>query len=92
MLHFLFKLRYFVFLFLTFVIFINLSSYKILNPFNTLWLMEGDSATHFIAWQFFRFTPIFQWPIGSNPFYGMEISNSIVFADSVTLIAIILKI
>ncbi|MDD5175816.1 MAG: DUF6311 domain-containing protein [Sterolibacterium sp.] len=64
---------------------------KILWPTYTDWLMDGDPATHWLGWQFFRYSPFFQWPIGANPNYGMEIGSSIVFTDSIPLLAFIFK-
>jgi len=64
---------------------------KIFWPTNTDWLMEGDPATHWLGWQFFRYSPILQWPIGANPNYGMDIGSSIVFTDSIPLLAFIFK-
>ena len=63
----------------------------ILNPQNSGWLMADDPAQHFLAWQFFRTSPFFQWPLGANPHYGMEISSSIVFTDSIPLLAFFFK-
>jgi hypothetical protein len=63
----------------------------ILQPTNIDWLMKGDPATHWLGWQFFRYSPFFQWPIGANPDYGMDIGSSIVFTDSVPLLAFIFK-
>lgn len=63
----------------------------ILNPSNISWLMSGDPAQHYLGWSTFRHTPFMQWPVGLNYNYGMEISNSIVFTDSIPLIAIPLK-
>jgi len=64
---------------------------KILWPTYTDWLLEGDPAMNWIGWQHFRYTPLLQWPIGANPELGMEISSSIVFTDSIPLMAFIFK-
>lgn len=53
--------------------------------------MEGDPATHWLGWQFFRNSPLLQWPLGANPDYGMEIGSSIIFSDSIPLLAFIFK-
>jgi len=53
--------------------------------------MEGDPAQHWLGWQFFRNSPLLQWPIGANPDFGMEIGSSIVFTDSLPLLAFIFK-
>jgi hypothetical protein len=64
---------------------------KILSPTYISWLFEGDSTTHWLGWQYFRYSPLLQWPIGANPGYGMAIGSSIVFTDAVSLMAIFLK-
>ena len=66
---------------------------KILWPSNIDWLMTGedDGGTHYLGWEFYRNAPLLQWPFGANPDYGMEISSSIVFSDSLPLFAMVLK-
>jgi hypothetical protein len=66
---------------------------KVLWPSNIDWLMTGedDGGTHYLGWEFYRNAPLLQWPIGANPDYGMEISSSIVFSDSLPLFAMALK-
>src|SRR3546814_12635797 len=65
----------------------------ILSPTYVDWLMQGaDPAQHWLGWQFFRQSPFFQWPLGANPDYGMEIGSSIVFSDSLPFLAIVFKI
>jgi Family of unknown function (DUF6311) len=71
--------------------FLFITGGKILLPTYTDWLMDGDPATHFLGWQFFRYSPLWQWPIGANPNYGMTIGSSIVFTDSIPLLAFIFK-
>jgi hypothetical protein len=76
---------------LGFVAFFFITGGKILRPTYTEWLMEGDPAMNWLGWQFFRYLPLLQWPIGANPNYGMEIGSSIVFTDSIPLLAFIFK-
>lgn len=64
---------------------------KILNPQYVSWLMEGDPAQHWMGWQFFRSSPLLQWPLGANPAYGLELGSSIVFTDSIPVMAITFK-
>ena len=64
---------------------------RVLNPTDVRWLLWGDSATHYLGWEFFRKTPIFQWPIGANPHFGQGFGESIVYSDSIPLVAIPLK-
>mgnify|MGYP006286010095 CR=1 FL=1 len=61
-----------------------------LIPTNIAWLSSGDPAQHYLGWAFYRHSP---WtnPIGLNPDYGMDISSSIVYSDSIPLMAILLK-
>ena len=73
---------------ITFSIF---SDIAIIDPKNIAWLMKGDPAQHYLGWSTFRHTPLLQWPIGINYNYGMAVSSSIVFTDSIPLIAIPLK-
>ncbi|MGH8807147.1 MAG: DUF6311 domain-containing protein, partial [Noviherbaspirillum sp.] len=65
---------------------------RILNPKYTDWLLgEQDPPTFFLGWHFFRNSPMLQLPLGANPDYGMEIGSSIVFSDSIPLLALILQ-
>lgn len=73
------------------IFFLVLTDGKILWPSNIDWLMEGDPAWHHSGWNFFRESPLFQWPPGANEFYGMELSSSIVFSDSIPLLAFFFK-
>ncbi|WP_442798639.1 DUF6311 domain-containing protein [Pantoea vagans] len=62
-----------------------------LDVTNIGFLMSGDPAQHWLGWEFFRHTPILQWPIGKNSSYGIELNNSIVYTDSIPLLAIFFK-
>lgn len=55
---------------------------RILNPTDTRWLLWGDSAQHYLGWEFFRRTSLLQWPIGANPDFGRGFGESIVYSDS----------
>lgn len=73
------------------VLFLIVTGGGILKPTYLDWLMFGDTAQHWIGWQFFRQTPLLQWPLGANRGLGMELGNSIVFSDSIPLMAFIFK-
>jgi hypothetical protein len=73
------------------VAFLLITGGKIIRPTYTNWLMEGDSAQHYLGWQFFRQAPIVQWPIGANKNFGMEIGSSVVYTDSIPLLAFTFK-
>jgi len=63
----------------------------IVVPTRRDWLMLGDSAQHYLGWAFFRDTPLVQWPLGANPKLGLEFASSIVFTDSIPLVAFAMK-
>jgi hypothetical protein len=71
--------------------FVFITGGRIVIPHSIDWLMEGDPATHFLGWHFFRNTPFFQLPIGANPSYGMDIGSSIIYTDSIPLLAFFFK-
>lgn len=56
------------------------------------YLMAGDPAQHWVGWEFFRHTPLLQWPIGNNVNYGIELNNSIVYTDSIPIFAVLFKL
>ena len=64
-----------------------------LNPFSVDWVWgSGDFEQHFIGWQFFLREPLFQFPLAKLNLYGDGIAKSIIFTDSIPIIAIPLKI
>jgi hypothetical protein len=71
--------------------FINVLGLQIINPTETYWLMKGDWAQHYLGWQFFR-QESWQYPLGiiSNFYYPM--GSSIVYTDSLPLLALPLKL
>ena len=63
----------------------------VLSPTNVGWLRaRPDSMTHYLGWVFFRQSP---WtvPLGLNPSYGLELGSSIVYSDSIPLLALMFK-
>lgn len=63
-----------------------------LNPTQIGWIMcKADHAQHHLGWVYFRHTPLWQWPLGANPNCGLELSSSIVFTDSIPLLAFTFK-
>lgn len=64
---------------------------ELLNPMNVTWLLaESDSFQHFIGWDMFR-RDEWRWPLGALPTLGYTMEGSIVFSDSIPLLAILLK-
>ncbi len=70
--------------------FLVIAGPQFLNPTNVAWLVGGDPLQHYLGWAFYRNSP-WTWPVGLNPLYGIEFSNSIVFTDSIPLLAIPFK-
>ena len=61
-----------------------------LNP-TVLDLAQGvDPFKDYVGWMFFRNSP-WTFPIGLNPTYGLDFSSSIVFSDSIPLMAVVFK-
>lgn len=61
---------------------------RILDPRTISWVMSGDPAQQFLGWEFFRKTPWLQFPLGANPSCGTEQPASIVYTDSLPLLAL----
>ena len=59
---------------------------------NSDWLLNsGDKTNAHISWTFFR-NDFWHFPIGKNPNYGLDIANSIIFTDSIPILAFFFKI
>lgn len=58
---------------------------------NWLFVSNPDPLTHYLGWAFYRQSE-WAFPVGLNPSYGLEISSSIVFSDSIPLFAIFFKL
>lgn len=71
--------------------FVVITGGTILMPEYVDWLMAGDPAANFLGWQFFRYSPMLQFPLGANPSYGTDLGNSIVYTDSIPLLALLFK-
>jgi hypothetical protein len=54
--------------------------------------MGADPAQYQIGWMFFRNGPIFQQPFGANWQFGMELSSSTVYCDSISVLAFPFKL
>lgn len=78
-------------IFLGILCFAIVCGFNAINPLNEEWLFGGGDATqHYLGWLFFRNSP-WAWPPGLNPMYGIGLNNSIVFTDSIPLLAIPFK-
>jgi hypothetical protein len=53
--------------------------------------MWGDSAQHYLGWEFFRRGSLTVWPPGASPLFGAGYSSSVVYADAIPLLALPMK-
>ena len=77
----------FLFLFISFFCLLGILGIENISFRNASWLHDGDESTYNqLSWYFFQ-NDIWRFPLGSNPNYGEELSNSIVLTDSVPILA-----
>lgn len=62
-----------------------------LDPTNFHWINRLDTLAHWLGWEQFRNSPLLQLPLGKSEAYGLENSTSIVFSDSIPLLALLLR-
>tara|TARA_B100000029_G_scaffold171554_1_gene167911 strand:+ start:40668 stop:42350 length:1683 start_codon:yes stop_codon:yes gene_type:complete len=82
--------------FISSISFVLITGGTIINFNNIDWLfgastITSDSEQHYIAWLFFKNSEILQFPFFKNYAYGMEISSSLIHADSVPIMAMFFK-
>ena len=63
---------------------------EILNPTNIYWLRD-DSYTQFIGWSFYRNNEFFTFPLFKIFDYGMNMGSTIIYTDSLPLMALLFK-
>ena len=86
------KKIYFLFLILSFLFLVSSIGLENILVTKTEWLHHGnDSSLPHMGWFFFK-NDIWRFPLGSNPNYGMELGSSIVFSDSIPILALIFKL
>lgn len=61
-----------------------------LAPGNIRWLVQGDLAQSYLGWAFYRHDP-WTLPPGANPSYGLEFHASVLYSDSIPLLAMPFK-
>jgi hypothetical protein len=63
-----------------------------LNPGNSGWILGRlDPTQHYLGWLFYRNSE-WTFPIGLNPLFGQDLSSSIIYSDSIPLLAIPFKL
>jgi hypothetical protein len=71
--------------------FIAVVGFAILNPRNVSWLLaDFDMTLEYLGWAFYRYGP-WTFPIGLNPNFGLDISSSIIYSNSLPLFAMVFK-
>ncbi len=63
---------------------------SILDPKFIFWIEPGDPMQQYLGWELFRQSS-WSFPLGKNPHFGMGASSSIVFSDSIPLLALLFK-
>jgi hypothetical protein len=61
-----------------------------LNPLNISWIQGFDPIEHYMGWVFYRQGP-WSFPIGLSPDFGIDISASVVYADTIPLLSFLFK-
>lgn len=64
--------------------------FALTDPTAIGWLLSGDWGQHYSGWAMFRHTP-WTWPLGSMPEVFYPVGTSIVYTDSLPLLALPLK-
>ena len=82
---------YFLFFIISFAFLLSVVGLENISVKNTEWLHQGnDSSLPQMSWFFFK-NDIWRFPLGSNPNYGIELGSSIVFSDSIPILALVFK-
>ena len=64
---------------------------SVVNPTNTNWLKTGDFKSAQLAWNYFRQTPLLQWPLTRIPNYGDGWGTILMPAGGNVLVSLPLK-
>lgn len=68
--------------------------WQIVPPSRTGWMLSGqvgpDPVQYWLGWAFFR-ADEWRWPPGLSPRWGLEVSSSVFYADSIPLLALLFK-
>lgn len=73
------------------LLFSILVGFGVVRPSHISWLLDSpDPMTHYLGWAFFRHDA-WHWPPGLNPNYGLATGSSIVYSDSIPLLALLFK-
>ena len=80
-----------LFLLISFLCLISVVGIDNVSFKSTEWLYTGEPSMHQLGWYFFK-NDIWRFPLGSNPNYGSEFGSSIIFSDSIPILALFFKL
>jgi len=86
------KLEFLPAILVSIALFFYLTGGKILDVKYYQWLSGADPSQFLIGWMFFKNNNFWQEILGFNPDFAYEIVNSVVYTDSIPLLAIFFKI
>ena len=84
-------LQHSIFILISLLFWVYLLGPNYINPLNNSWLYNGDLSIYQLGWKFFK-NDIWRFPLGVNPDYGIYMGGSVIFSDSIPLLAFIFKI
>src|SRR4051812_3116095 len=64
---------------------------RMMDPTDVDWIAVDDPLAHVMGWEQFRASPLVQYPIARNEGYGLERSSTLVFSDSIPVVALVLR-
>ena len=70
---------------------IYIFGFDLISFTNSSWLSTRDMTADLLSWQYFK-NDEWQFPIGNNPNYGIDIATGIVFSGSIPFLCILFKI
>jgi hypothetical protein len=70
--------------------FARIYGFELLDPTNIGWVLRGDWGGHYGGWEMYRHAP-WTWPLGSTPTLMYPLGTSVVYTDSLPLVAMLLK-
>jgi len=83
---------YFLFLFISFLCLAGVVGIDNISFQSTKWLhYNNESSLYQLGWHFFK-NDIWRFPLGNNPNYGDGLGSSIVYTDSIPILAIFFKL
>jgi len=79
-----------LFLFISFLCLVGIVGVENISFKSTKWLHNLETSIAQTGWYFFK-NDIWRFPLGSNPNYGISLGNSIIFSDSIPILALLFK-